>query len=345
MTPQHPAILAPFSALYGAAVRIRSELYRRQLRKPAKLAATVISIGNITAGGTGKTPLVEYVARIAAECGRKVCVLTRGYGRHGAANRVIVSDGSQILANVRTGGDEPCLLAANLRGLAAVISDADRHAAGNWAIENFGSDLFILDDGFQHLQLQRQLNILVIDGSQPWGGNHLLPWGRLREPPSAIQRADCLIVSRTDQSPELEELQAEIRRFTSKPILLSKMRLRGIQRLGEEGFVTSDELPQPFAILCAIGNPASFVEHVTISGHSHVIAKAFPDHHYYTQSDLDSFAETARSAGAKAILTTAKDAVKLPELETHLPCYIFDVEIEFSDSENFRRIVVETIQS
>jgi tetraacyldisaccharide 4'-kinase len=152
---------APLSVLYGAATRARLLLYRAGALPVARVEVPVISVGNITAGGTGKTPLVEWLARALAHEGRRVCILTRGYGRIDVRRRVIVSDGEQILAGAREGGDEPRLLAENLRGLAAVISDADRASAARWAIKNFRSDVFILDDGFQHLGLARDLNILT----------------------------------------------------------------------------------------------------------------------------------------------------------------------------------------
>src|SRR6202040_1050727 len=152
MSSASSIILAPLSVLYGAVTRTRLALYRRGLLKPSKLDAPVISVGNITTGGTGKTPLVEWVGRALDREGRQVCILTRGYGRENPNTRIVVSNGKEILASEREAGAEPRLLAQSLLGLAAVISDADRFAAGQWAIKKFGSDVFILDDGFQHLR-------------------------------------------------------------------------------------------------------------------------------------------------------------------------------------------------
>jgi tetraacyldisaccharide 4'-kinase len=139
-----------------------------------------------------------------------VCILTRGYGRLNAGSRVIVSDGSNVLADAAEAGDEPFLLAQNLKGLAAVISDSNRLAAGKWAIENLGAEVFVLDDGFQHLALARDLNILAIDATNPWGGGKLLPAGRLRESRSGLSRAACVVVTTADQSSGLVSLAAEI---------------------------------------------------------------------------------------------------------------------------------------
>src|SRR5712692_8004430 len=153
-----PLVLPPLGALYSAAVRARLALYQRGLLQVSKLEAPVISIGNITTGGTGKTPLVEWVARSLAREGKTVCILTRGYRRANPNQRVVVSDGKRVLASELAAGDEPRLLAENLVGAAAVIGDADRFAAGRWAIRELGANAIVLDDGFQHLRLARDLN-------------------------------------------------------------------------------------------------------------------------------------------------------------------------------------------
>ena len=210
MTRASSIILAPLGALYGAITETRLALYRRGLLNVSKLDAPVISVGNITTGGTGKTPLVEYIARALAAEGRKVCILTRGYGRENPKARVLVSDGQQVLASENEAGDEPRLLAENLQGIAAVISDADRFAAGQWAISELGSEVFILDDGFQHLRLARDLNVATIDATDPWGGGRLLPRGRLREPRAGLARADCIVITRADQADDFDSLKREI---------------------------------------------------------------------------------------------------------------------------------------
>ncbi len=252
-------MLPPLSALYRAVTQTRLAAYNRGLFTTTRLPAPVISVGNLTTGGTGKTPLVEWVCRTLARKQRKVCVLTRGYGRPNAGSRVLVSDGSTVLTNAVEAGDEPFLLAQNLRGLAAVISDSNRLAAGQWAIENLGSEVFVLDDGFQHLALARDLNILTIDATNPWGGGKLLPAGRLREPHSGLSRADCVVVTRTDQSDELVPLEAEIQRLNgSCPLIRSTMIIKGISRMNSDGPKGLVFPPQPAAAFCAVGNPRVF---------------------------------------------------------------------------------------
>jgi tetraacyldisaccharide 4'-kinase len=166
------------------------------LFRVSELASPVISVGNLTAGGTGKTPLVEFIAQALAHKGKKVCVLTRGYRRQKGRQRVLVSDGQRVLADAIEAGDEPRLLAESLLGTSAVISDADRFAAGQWAERNLGCEVFVLDDGFQHRRLVRNLDIVAIDATGPWGNGHFIPWGRLREPPRGLSRADCVVITR-----------------------------------------------------------------------------------------------------------------------------------------------------
>jgi len=181
--------LTPFSAIYGGFIRAGNALYRRGTFKTHSVGAPVISVGNLTTGGTGKTPLVEYIAGELATAGRRVCVLTRGYRRE-SSGRVLVSDGLSLLADVNQAGDEAFLLAEKLKGRAAVVCDADRVAAARWSIENLNSDAFVLDDGFQHQRIARNLNILTIDATNPWGNGWLLPAGILREPRQALSRAN-----------------------------------------------------------------------------------------------------------------------------------------------------------
>lgn len=314
-------ILPPLSVLYNAVTRTRLSLYRRGTFHSTKLDRPVISVGNITTGGTGKTPLVEWVARTVASAGKKVCILTRGYGRDNPDRLVVVSNGNRVLATPSQAGDEPFLLATNLLGLSAVISSADRVAAGNKAIRQFDTDCFVLDDGFQHLRIERDLNIVTVDATNPWGGGHFLPYGRLREPVSSLSRADCVVITRTDQTNSVDALRAEIREHAGKnvPIFQSRMRTARIMQL--DG--SAEAIVPPVAMFCAVGNPRSFFNTLE---HEVVLEKAFPDHHRYSQSEIDSLIDAARRAGANSLITTAKDAVKLRSLRFAMPCYVLEIE-------------------
>src|SRR5215213_8085589 len=325
-------VLPPLSLLYGAVTRTRLSLYRRGTFQTAKLDRPVISIGNITVGGTGKTPLVECVVRTIAARGKKVCILTRGYGRKDPHLQVIVSDGYSVLASPTEAGDEPYLLATKLAGVAAVISSADRIAAGREAINDFGTDCFVLDDGFQHLRVARDLNIVTIDATNPWGGGHLLPYGRLREPLSGLSRADCLVITRTDQANDIDVLRKEIQRHTGNvPVFNSRMRIKN----------ATETIPSPVAAFCAVGNPGSFFNQLQ---QEVVLQRAFPDHHRYSQADIDSLTDAAQRAGAKGFITTAKDAVKLQSIAFSLPCFVIEIEPEIENAAELARLILNAVK-
>lgn len=320
-------VLPPLTVAYGALTRLRLAAYEKGLLKTSRLNAPVISVGNLTAGGTGKTPLVEWICRVLAREGRNVAVLTRGYGRTNARQRVIVSDGVNVLGTTQQSGDEPQLLAENLKGIAAVVCDSDRAAAGNWAIEHLGANVFVLDDGFQHLRLARDLNILVIDASNPWGGGHLLPYGRMRESRRGLSRADCVVITRAGDHSNLAVLQNEIQGFTTAPIFTSRMQTTLIRRIDSTRAEEFDSLPQPFAGFCAVGNSRSFFDHLKREGFDLACTQSFPDHYNYSQADIDRFIEKARTFGATGLITTAKDAVKIRDFAFELPCYVLEIEI------------------
>jgi tetraacyldisaccharide 4'-kinase len=334
-------ILPPLSALYGAVTRARLTLYRRGTFRTTTLDRPVISVGNITTGGTGKTPLVEWVARTLAAEGKKVCILTRGYGRSHPDRHVLVSDGQTVFATASEAGDEAYLLAKNLEGVAAVISDANRAAAGKDAIKHLNPDCFVLDDGFQHLRLARDLNIVTIDATNPWGGDSLLPYGRLREPRSSLSRADCLVITRADQAEGIQSLRSELAQLTGGcPQFLSSMRTVRIARLSDSS--KSPELPKRSAAFCAVGNPQSFFTQLRDEGQGLSFTKAFTDHYSYTQKDLDRLVNAAKKAGAEALITTAKDAVKLQSLTIAMPCYILEISIDVENSEELRELIRRT---
>lgn len=350
-------VLGPLGALYGIVTRARVALYRRGALRVHKLNAPVISVGNITTGGTGKTPLVEWLARQLARERLRPCILTRGYGRADTSQRVLVSDGEVVLADARTGGDEPRLLAERLRGVAAIISDADRVAAAHWALENIHPDIFILDDGFQHLRLARDLNILLIDATNPWGGGRLLPHGRLREPVHEVTRADCCVITRVEQATDIDSLREEVLRLSGgRPVFLSQSRTTGLRLVtsspandslesGQPALMPINDAPKNVAAFCALGNPQAFFSQLQADGFTLQHTRAFTDHHVYTQSNIEAFERKAQAQGAQALLTTAKDGVKLRALNFQLPCYVVEIELEFDDEAAFRRLVLQSIAS
>lgn len=338
--------LAPLGGLYGAAMKARRVLYQTGRFRVHRLGAPVISVGNLTTGGTGKTPLVEWIANELAQKGRRVCILTRGYGRRKSGTRVVVSNGNEILVDADRAGDEPLLLAERLKGRAAVICDADRVSAGHWAVENFMSDVFVLDDGFQHLSVARNLNLLTIDATNPWGNRRLLPAGILREPPAELARADCIVITRADDPDQTGELLREISKLSSGcPVFRSRMTLRRLREVAcRESSAATDEIQaSSVAAFCAIGNPESFFSLVRRGGYDLRHTRAFRDHHRYAQADIDRVARESITCGAQILLTTAKDEVKLRSLEFALPCYAVDIAIEIENQEKLIALMDEAV--
>jgi tetraacyldisaccharide 4'-kinase len=338
--------LTPLSGLYGVAIKARRALYQRGLFHVHKVGAPVISVGNITTGGTGKTPLVEWIARALAQQQKRVCILTRGYGRQDPGSRVVLSNGREIFSDAREVGDEPLLLAEKLQGEAAVICDADRVAAAHWAVENLDTNLFILDDGFQHLRLARDCNIVAIDATNPWGNRRLLPAGNLRESPDQLVRADCIVITRADDVDQTEALKSEIHQLSKdRPVFLSRMRIAGLRKLSElkDGAVGEALESVPVAAFCGVGNPESFFAQLRRDGYRLCHTRVFPDHHYYTQEEINALISQSSERGAHALLTTAKDEVKLRSLSFSLPCYAVDVAMEIEDGDKLLALIDKAI--
>ena len=345
--------LRPLSPIYSAVIRARLTAYRRGWFSVSQLPVPVISVGNLTTGGTGKTPLVDFVCRAIAGEGlrtdeklgkagstaKRVCVLTRGFGRPNVSSQILVSNATEVFADERESGDEPYLLAKGLIGVAAVVCNPDRVAAGKWALENLRSEVFVLDDGFQHLRLARDLDIVTIDATNPWGGGSLLPYGRLREPAAGLSRADCIVITRIEQIADASSVRDEIQRLVgATPVFTSRMVTSGIRTIVGQP-VHKDDLPEPIAAFCGVGNPASFFDHLRREGCAPVFTRTFPDHHNYTQSELDQLVNDAKAQGARSLITTAKDAIKLTHCKFNLPCYVLDIQISIDDERSVGRLI------
>ncbi len=347
MKPTASVLMMPLSTVYAAITKARVLAYENGLFKVSRLPAPVISVGNITAGGTGKTPLVEWICRMLAqhfENGKQICVLTRGYGRGNPDTQVLVSDGERILANERNAGDEASMLANNLLGIAAVVANADRVAGGNWAIANLGSEIFVLDDGFQHMRIARDLNIVTIDATNPWGGGGLLPNGMLRESPAGLSRADCVVITRTDQVNNVAALQKELQALTGDAaIFRSHMITSGFRTIDGAHLTAKDVTAEPLGAFCGVGNPESFFTHLESDGFKIGLRRAFPDHYRYSQKDLDDLASAAQAVGITRLITTAKDAIKLINLRAPLTCYVLDTQISVDEADSLIAMIAAAI--
>jgi len=330
----------PLSWIYSKITGLRNGLYEREWLEIADLGARTISVGNITTGGTGKTPLVAHIARVLLGRGEKVCILTRGYKRDDPTQRVLVSDGEQILADTRSAGDEPFELAQKLSGRAVIISDADRSEAGKWAQRRFGTSVFILDDGFQHRQVRRDVDVVCIDATDPWGGGKTFPSGRLRESQRGLGRGDIVVITRADLVDRPEELKLEISRLNATaPIFTCVNKVTAIRPLKDDQTPGDAATEARAFAFCAIGNPENFFEQLRRDGFDLAATRTFRDHHSYTPKDIDELENDAARAGAGILLTTAKDAVKLNELDLKLPCFVVEIETVIDDAEAFEALL------
>jgi tetraacyldisaccharide 4'-kinase len=289
------AILWPLTLPYGAAAYLRAAAHRSGMARPKRLDGVVISVGNLTVGGTGKTPIVAAIAKHLLSEGKRVGILTRGYRGE--------TPGSS---------DEVEMLKAQLGKGAAFGVGTNRFAQGA-ALARDGVRWFILDDGFQHKQLARDVDIVMIDATNPFGGGYLLPAGRLREPRSALARADIIAITRSERAPAVE---AAVRRYTQAPIFYARTHLDYIQAIS--GGSGSGIAPQAIAMemqrwfaFCGIGNPGAFVADLRAWGFPVLGHKCFRDHHRYTQADVHAIEEEAAASGADRLICTEKDRFNL----------------------------------
>ena len=297
--------LMPFSWLYALALGLRAQLYRCGMLKTYRLPRPVVSIGNVTVGGTGKTPVTACIARLLLARGLKVAVLSRGYGGSLEGQTCVVSDGATIMLSVTECGDEPYLLAATVPGLMVVIG-TDRYAAGQLAMQQLSPDIFLLDDGFQHLRLHRDLNILLQDFSRPFGNGLTLPAGILREPTSAVRRADLVIFTRAPESAVITSAPPGIPACAASHTLVDLLPLNG-----GTSVPFSHCRGQKVVAFAGIADPDSFFEGLRAAGLDLVRSLNFPDHVAYDKEKCGEIIAAMQASGADMLVTTEKDGVKL----------------------------------
>jgi len=319
--------LSLLSGFFGAAVALRGAAYARGLLPRESLPVPVISVGNLAVGGTGKTPAVIALARALAGPGRRVGVLARGYKGTVREGALLVSDGSRLLADPATAGDEPVLIARTLPGVPVAVGPR-RAQAGRLLLERAGADLLLLDDGFQHRRLVRDADVVLVDGNAPFGNGHLLPRGPLRESPCALARADAVLVRAAGaEPPPLEAVHC----YTSAHVGAAHTRVTGI--LDADFRAAAPLAGVPVLAAAGIARPERFRATLGETGARVVDFVAYPDHMAYTAADANALGERARSAGAEAVAVTAKDAVKLGALwpADAPPLRVVDVALSFDD--------------
>jgi tetraacyldisaccharide 4'-kinase len=293
-------ILWPVAVFYSSLVSLKSWLYERGIFSRRKLPGTVVSVGNLTLGGTGKTPMALWIAERLAREGKRAAILTRGYrGKKSSGERGIPES------------DEVVLLRERLAGKVQLGVGPDRYESG-LALARHGVNWFVLDDGFQHWKLARDADIALVDATDPFGGGMLLPAGRLREPVSALRRATLVVITRSVQVPSLG-LEAAIRRRTQSPIFYARTRLESVLRVPrlDVALPPQDWQRGRFLAFCGIGNSAAFFDDLRRWGFRLTGERSFPDHHVYTAPEAAKLQEAAGGGGADALLCTEKDVWNL----------------------------------
>lgn len=319
-------LLWPFSLVYGAYVRARAFSYDQGWLRPKRLRGKVISVGNLTVGGTGKTPMVMWLAEKFVREGHRVAILSRGYRGSGGSS------------------DEIELMRQRLGDRVAFGVGKDRFLEGQRIEQQTPIDIFLMDDGFQHRQLARDLDIVMLDGTRPVKGL-MLPAGPMREPSAAYLRADILVVTRKSEPRQIEAI------FSHKfSIFYAQTRLLGFRRVGaERRLLNASELGQgPFFAFCGIGNPGAFFDdlmhwHLPLAG-----KKSFRDHHRYSPRDMQSLTKDASQAGAVALVTTEKDACNINENDAKngiVPIYVASIDLALSAESEFDAALARKLAS
>jgi tetraacyldisaccharide 4'-kinase len=318
-------LLWPFSILYGAVVGARVWLYAHSWLKQKRLKGTVISVGNLTVGGTGKTPMVIWLAEKFLADGKRVAILSRGY------------------RGAKRTSDEIELMKFRLQDRVSFGVGSNRFNEGHRLESQRPVDVFLLDDGFQHLQLARDLNILLMDASRPLGGEALLPAGRLREPLAAMSRANLIVFTRAETASGTLEAIGKLHHY---PVFAASTRLLGFRRFGGEStLLSANEIGAgPFFAFCGIGNPDAFFRDLGNWGLSICGQAIFPDHHRYTQRDISAVKQAGKQPGANAFVTTEKDVQNLNGLEFgETPLYVAVIDVMVTPDADFRNVLDQTL--
>ncbi len=302
-------VLAPFSSLYGFAVQVRNLLYASGILKAARAGVPVVSVGNLTAGGTGKTPLAgEIIGRLCRK-GMRVGLISRGYGRR-TRGAMIVADRTGVIADAAAGGDEPVMLARRHPGTAVVVG-ARRAEAASIAVRQLSAEVLVMDDGFQHRALARDLNILVVDGRGDLRQEPLLPAGLRREPLSALRRADLLAVSKVSSAAEASAVAARLAPWYRGPVAGFSLEALGLYDITTGVADDRASAGTPVLVFSGIAGNADVAASATLLGLSVVGTVRFEDHHMFNAADIRLLSAEARRTEARLLVTTEKDAMRL----------------------------------
>lgn len=338
-------ILYLLSLIYGAIVKMRIFLYRYGFLHTKSLPCKVVSLGNITIGGTGKTPMAIWLAEFLTSKDIKVAILSRGY--RGTASHTVntVSNGHDVFSRPHDVGDEPILMARRLKGV-PVLAGQNRFKAGQQAISHFGAKVLILDDGFQHMALKRDMDFVLLDAANPMGNGYLLPRGPLREPASHLKRVHAFILTRCDQARNIEKTTSTLANtFPKIPIFKSVHRPYKLCTLGEDTLIDAGVLSgKRILAFSGIANAHAFMTMLKSIGLNVVQFKEYPDHHNYLRKELQHIQSEALALGVEAIITTEKDVVRIEDRwPNKLPLSFLAINMEFVD-EAFKNFLMKQLK-
>lgn len=324
-------VLAGAATPYGWAVRLRNAAYDRGVFPVHRLPCRVVSVGNLTVGGTGKTPTVIALARRLAAAGVRPCIVIRGYGGAGGGVRV-VADGVAVRSDWRDVGDEAVLLAEALPGI-PVLAGGDRVVVGRLAVQQFRPEVILLDDGFQHRRIFRDADLVLVDATDPFGGGRLVPRGRLREPLTSLRRAHAILVTRVDQVEDPQPIRDRIGGAApGRPVGTARFRPIGFRRLlAEQRLPPGESRGKRVVAVSGIGNPSAFHRSLERLGADVADHLTFPDHHPFCTEDQRRILTTAKAARAEWIVTTEKDAVRLSAAwKPDVPVFAMEIALEIA---------------
>ncbi len=333
----------PLSPLYGLIMRLRTRLYRSGLLKSTQMDVPVISVGNLTMGGTGKTPFVCYIAHLLLENNFSPAIISRGYRGRSRERINIVSDGETVLMDPLQAGDEPVLLARTLAGV-PILTGKIRALPCRYAITHFNSNVLILDDGFQHLAVARDLDLVLFNAASPLGNKRVFPGGDLREPQSSLQRAHAFVL--TGVQDELRSHSENFRgrlynKYPDKPVFFSSYTPFKIKSLKDHSLSSFNDIPSPVCGFCGIANPDRFYETLTSCGFKVNGFTALQDHQIYDRQLIKKIVSSAKENGARALITTEKDMVKLQSFQFSLPVYILTMTVNIEKT--FPAFILEKV--
>jgi tetraacyldisaccharide 4'-kinase len=324
------------AGLYGIGVRFRLWLYHRRVLVSRRLPLSVISIGNLTVGGTGKTPHTALIATYLHQRGIRTAVLSRGYGGTKMKQGAVISDGPSIVGTVEEGGEEPFWLAQKCPGIPVVVGK-DRYRSGLTCVKQWQTQWAVLDDGFQHLNLGRDINILLFSASSPFQGGRLLPLGLLREPITEMKRADIVLITHAERlnSSERSDRSAQVHaQYPAMPVFFSEHRPSVLWRYPDKNLLPLSWLAgKSLLAFCGLAEPESLMFSLRQLQADPVKVVEFPDHYYYGEKDKRDLETLCRSLKIPWLITTEKDALKLGEWKaTDLKILVLGIEVEVLES-------------